>query len=395
MENFSIINDEWKRLLKKVDTSALESFLADYQEKIIESEEFQTPDEIRKYFQDLITKTLVPDAEKTIARSQIESYLRWYQVLDEILSVWNPELTENRPELYDILWVPFQEYDIRRSLPTIYANLLFQSPEIPGLFLGADREEEKIRTLQAFIAKKLHPLWMDEWFHSDYSWESSDSIYNLGQNMHGDVYFSRHKKMDNRAQKELFSAPSTVVIDGTTFESLSIYQYTNTLVSVLCLYALKTGYVPKELESWKEIMTHTRPHIPNATVCNGIDEDPEHLSIICGWKYLQNIASTDGVYGYIWTRIYADPWSDRYVTAALQWDSLIFMRDDPRGEIEFSFQNGAKKARFRKTFEFKQEDIGPALVALFHLPGRSYWDNLKILNAFDWARENGYMQTQK
>lgn len=37
-------------------------------------------------------------------------------------------------------------------------NLLLQSPEIPGLFLGEYSEEEKIRTLQAFIAKKLHPL---------------------------------------------------------------------------------------------------------------------------------------------------------------------------------------------------------------------------------------------
>lgn len=92
--------------------------------------------------------------------------------------------------------------------------------------------------------------------------------------------------MDNRTQQELFTVPSTVDIDGSTFESLSIYQYTNALVSLLCLYALKTGYIPKELENWKEIMAHTKSRIPNATVCNGMDEDPEHLSIICGWKNL-------------------------------------------------------------------------------------------------------------
>lgn len=190
--------------------------------------------------------------------------------------------------------------------------------------------------------------------------------------MHGDVYFSRHKKMDNRAQKELFSAPSTVVIDGTAFESLSIYQYTNTLVSVLCLYALQKGYIPKELEGWKEIMAHTKPHIPNATVSDGIDGDPEHIAIRAGWKYAREITSTNGEYLFIGTDIYSQPGADKHVTTAFHGDSLIFMRDDPYGEIEFSLQDGAKKALFHKTFELKQEDIGPALVALFHLPGRSY-----------------------
>ena len=48
--------------------------------------------------------------------------------------------------------------------------------------------------------------------------------------------------------------------------------------------------------------------------------------------------------------------------------------------------------RFHKAFELTKDDIGEALLALFHLPGRSSGDNIKILRAFDWAKENGYMK---
>ncbi len=38
--------------------------------------------------------------------------------------------------MYDILGIPFNEMEIRGALPKIYANLLLQSPGIPGLFLA-------------------------------------------------------------------------------------------------------------------------------------------------------------------------------------------------------------------------------------------------------------------
>ncbi len=81
------------------------------------------------------------------------------------------------------------------------------------------------------------------------------------------------------------------------------------------------------------------------------------------------------------------------MTTVFQGDSLVFIKKSPHGEIEFSFHGNEKKMRFHKTFELTKEDIGPALVALFHLPGRSLGDNIKILRAFDWARETNYIHS--
>lgn len=48
--------------------------------------------------------------------------------------------------------------DIQGALPKIYTNLLLQSPEILGLLITGNSEEEKIRIMEAYIAKMLHPL---------------------------------------------------------------------------------------------------------------------------------------------------------------------------------------------------------------------------------------------
>lgn len=103
MQNFAIINNEGERLLKELDTAALQSFLNHYQTNIVESEEFQSPEEIRAYFQGFIAQTLATEKVKNIASSQIESYLHGYTMVGEILCESFPELEEDRPEIYNTL----------------------------------------------------------------------------------------------------------------------------------------------------------------------------------------------------------------------------------------------------------------------------------------------------
>lgn len=52
----------------------------------------------------------------------------------------------------------------------------------------------------------------------DYAWLSSDSLFMVGQNIHGDVHFSKHRKIDGTTQGDLFSTPSTDTIEGEPFE---------------------------------------------------------------------------------------------------------------------------------------------------------------------------------
>ncbi len=63
-----------------------------------------------------------------------------------------------------------------------------------------------------------------------------------------------------------------------------MYQYTDNLISVLCLYVLQTGYIPEEFKNWKQIMRYITPNIPNASVGNGINDKPKHIAIMGGWK---------------------------------------------------------------------------------------------------------------
>ena len=65
------------------------------------------------------------------------------------------------------------------------------------------------------------------------------------------------------------------------------------------MHALRTGNIPHEFESWKEVLATVNPRVPNATVSDGMDDDPEHIAIMAGWKYEQNLMSTDGVYRFI------------------------------------------------------------------------------------------------
>lgn len=163
-------------------------------------------------------------------------------------------------------------------------------------------------------------------------------------------------------------------------------------MATICRYALLTGHIPEELGNWKEVMKNTKSVILNATVDDGIDDNPEHTAIMGGWKDTWGERSTDGIYEYLGNSIHSQPGGENYVTAMLRGDVLVFAKEDTSGDIEFSFRDGEKKVRFRKTFELKKEDIGPALLSLFHLPGRSSSDNRTILSAFDWAQENGYLR---
>jgi hypothetical protein len=387
MRNFTIVNNEWTRLLENVNTSALQVFLDQYQTDIIENEKFHTSDEVCEYFQLRITDAIVPDFAKWIARSQVSSYMKGYTLMEEIYNENMPELCENRPPIYEILWVPQNWFDLWSSFSDIFTKLLLQNPWIPGMFLVDYSPEMQIRAIEAYVAMKPYALWMND--DGDYTWLSSDSFFTVGQNIHGDVYFSKHRKIDGSVQQDLFSLPSTDTIEGDIYESLYIYQYTNNLVATICRYALLTGYIPEELRNWRQIMNTTKSLIPNATVSDGIDQDPEHIALMSGWKDWRGERSIDGAYEYLGNSIYSQPWWENHVTALICGDTLFFAKKDPSGDIEFSFWDEVKNVRFRKTFEFKQEDIGRALLALFHLPGRSSSDNRKILTAFDWAKENG------
>lgn len=188
---------------------------------------------------------------------------------------------------------------------------------------------------------------------------------------------------------EIFSSPSTDEIECQTSESLHIYQYTESLIGLICRYSLHTGYVPEELENWQEIIGKIKSVIPNAATAGPTDKDPEYIASVNGWGKPLTGFDSSGDYIYLGNTVFSEP-PERYTTALLHGNSLVFAVKDEEGSIEFPCPDG-RILSFRKTFEIAQADIGPMLRALFHLPGRSSADNRIVLGAYDWARVNGYL----
>lgn len=207
---------------------------------------------------------------KQTVLSHVEKYIRDYDLIQSAL--WDDDFWDDdseRPAVFDTLGVPYSSFEARREYPEIIMNLLCNNPGIMELFLARYPQEVRIRTIEAFLAKRLHPAGVNK--YRDYSWESDRGRYSVSQNIHGDVHFGLYAKGARSYQGDLFSLASTNELEGEMTESLHVYQETVSLVGAICRYALHTGYVPEELENWQEILENTQSRIPDAAIGSSRD----------------------------------------------------------------------------------------------------------------------------